>query len=404
MALNRKSIIQVLVLVLLLVVGAGAFLMQQEGGLGFLNDLIGMGDSEPTPVAQPADSKPVPRRASAEAKARAEAPVIPAQPARGEIQKAAFVVESAEIENGVLTLRQGKEPLTTEVKLFLNSKTWHVPAERSFKINGQAGGADTPLVRIRWQEAGQKAPRQRDFSDRYTLQLELGRELDRKLPGKIYLLLPDEDKSQIAGTFNADIRGFRFVDGKPDLSADSIDTLQFLALRELLKDDPDKPVKDLAFRQGRVVPGSPSTGYLELEYRLGEAAPVGQKFQFAKEQEAWKVIRTLRPDQLDEAHPIKAPSPKDSPERVFAYLAAKKIEADVQKRFPGRSITATEFSTRSNEKKKVGVAEVGYRVGDAQPVQTTFLYKLEPSGWKLVRELTKKERVNLATGKVENQR
>lgn len=411
MALNRKSVIQILLLVLLVVGGAGAFLYQQDGGLGFITDLIGGGESAsakappPKPVVKATAPAAHPRPA-AESKPRPDAPVIPSQPARGEIQKAAFVVETAEIENGVLTLRQGKEPLATEVKLFLNTKPWTVPAERSFKISNQAAAADTPLVRIRWQENGQKAPRQRDFSDKYTLQLEFGREQDRKVPGKIYLILPDEDKSQIAGTFTADVRGFRFIDGKPDLAADAIDTLQYLALREILKDDPDKPINDLVFRQGRYggAAGNPPTGYVELEYRVGDAPATAQKFQFAKEQGAWKVTGTLRPDQLAEAHPYKIPGPKESPERLFPYLASKRIEADVKKRLPGRSLNTTELTTRYSEKHKIGVAEVGYKVGDGQAMQTSFLYKLTPKGWVLSRELSRKERVNLATGKVETQR
>lgn len=401
MALDRKSITQVLVLVLLLVVGGGVFLWQQDGTSGFITDLIGGGAT--SPPAEVVKLKPAPKPAPP---ARPATPVIPAQPARGQIQKAPFVVETAEIENGVLTLRQGKPPLATEVRLFLQTKPWHVPTERSVNINGQAN-TDAPLVRIRWQESGQKAPRQRDFNEKYTLQLELGREQDRKVSGKILLLLPDEDKSQVAGTFTADVRGFRFIDGKPDLSADAIDTLQYLALREILKSDPDKPLNDLVFRNGRqeaAAPGVPAAGYLELGYRLGDAAPVGQKFQFIKEQGAWRVVGTLRPDQLDEAHPYKVPGPKDSPERLFRYLAAKRIEADVQKRQPGRSVNATEFVTRYNEKQKAGIAEVAYKVGDGQSVQTTFLYRMTANGWTLSRALGRKERLNLATGKVETQR
>jgi hypothetical protein len=147
-----------------------------------------------------------------------------------------------------------------------------------------------------------------------------------------------------------------------------------------------------------------STGYLEFEYRAGDTGVTAQKFQFAKEQGAWKVVGTLRPDQLDEAHPYKTPGLKDSPERLFPYLAAKRLEADAQKRSPGRSLNTTEVSTRYNEKQKVGVADVAYRVGDAPATQTSFLFKLMPNGWVLSRELGKKERVNLATGKVELQR
>lgn len=409
MARKRKSIVQFFILILLLLAGGGAFLWQQ-GQLNLVTDLIGL-----TAPAKPAAPPTVAKRAhpgspggavapANETKVRPAAAAIPNQPARGEVQKAAFVVEAAEFENGVLTLRQGKDAATTEIKLFLHTQPWHVPEQQSIKIAGQGSAPDAPLIRIRWNESGQKAPRQRDFAEKYTLRLEFDRARDRKLPGKIYLQLPDEDKSQVAGTFTADIRGFRFIDGKPDLTVDSIDTLQYLALREVLKDDPDKAINDPAFRQGRYdASGSPPTGSLDLEYRARDAT-VAQRFQFAKEQGAWRVTRMLRPDQIDEAHPYRVPGAKDAPERVFAYLAAKRVEADAQKQAPGRALNATEFATRYNEKRKIGVTEVSYKVGDTQPVRKTFLYQLKSNGWVLVRELGRKERVNLTTGKVETAR
>jgi hypothetical protein len=393
-----KSILQIVALVVLVAVGAVVYL-SQDGGLGFIDNLFGDKPAKESPkVAAPAP-KPV------EAKPKPEIPPIPAQPAKGQIQKAEFTVESAAIENGVLTLRQGKEPLETEVKIYLQTQPWQVPADRSFQILSQATVPDAPLIRIRWNDVGQKAPRQREFKDKYTLRLELGQEKDRKLPGKIYLSYPDE--GQIAGSFTADVRGFRLVNGKPDLASDSVDTLQYLALREMLKDDPDRAIKDPVFRQGRFAgshAGSPPTGYLELEYRTGDGAAAAQKFQFVKENDAWRVVGALRPDQLDEAHPYKVPGPKASPEQLFPYLAAKRVEADVQKRNAGRLVSAVEFNTRYNEKQKVGVSEVNYKVGDGQPVQTAYLYRLAPKGWTLDRELNKKERVNLATGKIELQR
>ncbi|MFP5348605.1 MAG: hypothetical protein ACLGHO_02030 [Gammaproteobacteria bacterium] len=393
----KKSVIQIIVLVLLVVVGAGFYLYTQ-GGIGFIDDLIGT--SAPPPPAPPP-----PREA---AKPKDESPVIPAHPVKGSINKSEFVPNVVEIESGTLTLRQGEGPLATEVKVFLYTRPWEIPAGRSFKLMQPAGGGSSPHIRVRSPEAGQSAPRQREYTEKYTLLLELGPEQDKKIPGKIYLALPDDDKSQVAGTFEAAIRGFRVVDGKPDLSSDSVDTLQFLALRELLGEDASKPVRDVSFHRGAydLTPagGVPPTGYLEVSYRLGDGALTTQKFQYAKENGAWRVVRTLRPDQLQEAHPLKPPSAKDTPERLFPYLAAKRIEADVKKRAPNQLITNAEFSVRANEALKIGVCEASYNTDNGQPVQTAFLFRRGANGWRLERELNKKERVNFATGKVETQR
>lgn len=411
--MNRKSIVQILVLVLLIVVGAGVYLSQQEGGLDFVRELVGLGPSEPP---KPAPTKPVRKAAAptpkpaprAEAKAKPKPATIPDRPASGQIFKTAFSVESADIDNGVLTLRQDGSPAPKEVTLLLRTQSWQVPAGRSFHVGpGTAAAPDSPMVRVRWRESGEKEFRERDFPDKFSLTLELAALQDGKLPGKISLELADEDKSRIAGTFSAELRGFRVVDGKPDLSIDSVDTLQYLALREILKDDPDLRLQEVAFRQGRYVPapavGLP-TGYIEIQYRAGDAPSEARKFQFVKEQNEWHIARVLHPDQLDAAHPHDVPGAKSSPDQLLPYLAARRIETDVQKREAGGLLVAGDFATRYNEKKKIGVVEVGYKVGDGAPVQTAFLFKREKKGWKLVRELKKKERVNIATGKIETQR
>jgi len=409
---NRKSIVQILVLVLLIVVGAGVYLSQQEGGLDFVRELVGLGPSEPPKTVPPKRvhkaAAPIPKPAPRPAAKAKPGPQIPDRLASGQIFKAAFAVESADIENGVLTLRQEGGSLPTEVIVNLRTQSWQVPAGRNFEMApGAAAGPDSPMVRVRWRESGEKEFRERDFTDKFSLKLELSKLQDRKLPGKIRLELPDEDKSQIAGTFNAELRGFRVVDGKPDLSVDSVDTLQYLALREILKDDPDMRLQEVAFRQGRYAAAGATglpTGYIEIQYRAGDAAPEARKFQFVKEQDQWRIAHALQPDQLDVAHPLEVPGAKSSPDQLLPYLAARRIEAEVQKSKAGRLLVAGDFSTRYNDKKKIGVVEVGYKVGDGAPVQTAFLFQQDKKGWKLVRELKKKERVNIATGKVEKQR
>jgi hypothetical protein len=256
-------------------------------------------------------------------------------------------------------------------------------------------------VRLRWFDMKEKAPRERQFADKYTMRIELGKEQDRKVPGKIYLALNDEHRTQLIGTFTADVRGFRFVDGKPDLTTDSVDTLQYLALRELLKDDPDKAVKDVDFRRSQLDP-STQDGYIEMAYRVGDApSPMTQKFQFVKENNDWRVRGTLKPHQLHEAHPVKAPTVKDAPERLFPYLAAQRLEAPFAKQSTPPVLTTTAFTTRYSDAHKIGATDVSYQVGDAKPVQKTFLYQREKNGWVFKRELNANEKLNLATGKIE---
>jgi hypothetical protein len=290
-----------------------------------------------------------------------------------------------------------------EVRISGLTKNWEVPAGKKFKLTN-AAGANLPVVTVQYQDEGQPPVRQ-DFTEKYTLLLEFGAEQNNKLPGKLLLTLPEASKGTVGGTFEADITGFRLVDGKPDLGADSIETLQFLALREMLKDDPDKVLNDTVLRDMRYTPGEGkqvATGYLEASYRVGEGAPVTQRYQFVKEKDEWRVLRTLRTDQIDEAHPFKAPTAKDKPETLFPYLAARKLEADTQKKFPKKGISVAEFTTRYSLKHKIGECAVQYRLeGSEQPARASYLLRDKGKGWTLERELGKKEKLNIDTGKID---
>jgi len=408
MNLDKKSLIQMVVLVVLVVVGVGAYFLQQGGGLDFVTGLFdnkpggtkGTITRAPTTgkgaagTAEPADSKP-----------KADVAAIPATPAKGQIHGKPFVVESSHIENGVLTLYLGKDAQADlAVRIVLFTPAWEVPAGKHFKFTN-ASGTGLPQVVISWNEAGLDAPREQKFTDKYSLQLEFGAEKNGKLPGKIHLTLPDEVKSSVAGTFEADIKGFRIVNGKPDLMADSTDTFQYLVLRELLRDDPDKAVEIVAFRDGRYSApegqGTNMTGYIETEYRVGQGAAVTQRYQFRKEADGWKVAHVLNANQLDEAHPLMVPGPKDVPDRMMTYLAAKNLEAGIQKKSPRKGIYDAAFTVQRNDKHKLAVCDVSYRLeADGKPQKTAYLFRLKPKGWVLDHELGKKEKVDLKSGRV----
>src|SRR3972149_3027134 len=207
MNLDKKSLIQIVVLVVLIAVGAGAYFMQQgDGGLDFIT---GFFESKPATTRAPAAKAQAP--AAGDVKAKADAPAIPAAPAKGQIHGKPFVVESSNIENGTLTLRLGKDASADlEVRLMLSTPPWEVPGGKKFQGTGPAG-TGAPQIVLAWKEGGQNAPSEQKFTDKYTPAPEFGPEEDKKLPGKISLSLPDEVKSNPAGTFEADIKGFRIV-------------------------------------------------------------------------------------------------------------------------------------------------------------------------------------------------
>jgi len=396
--MNKKSLIQIIVLVLLLVVGGGAyFVMTSEDGIDGLLALVGLGASpQATMPASPA--KPGIKRREKKTDAPLAAPAIPAHPAKGTHQGKDFKVAEAVIDSGALVLKPDGGAFTLRVVL-TGEERWALPAGKKFKLV-KASGDKAP--RIELMANGKRE----EFRNGYTLLLEFGPYKDGSLDGKIYLALPPAAKASVGGTFKATVSGFHIIDGKPDLNADSLDTLEYLTLREILKAGPDQQLKDAVLRDMRLntESGVPS-GYLEASYVLGDSDPVTRRFQFSKSKDGWTILRELRLNQLDEAHPVKKPSLKDKPENVLPYLTAVRLEKDLNTRHKKKGIFIAEYKTLYNLKKKVGQCEVTYRLeGNDKSLTTAYLFALRGRGWALTRKLGDKERLNASNGRIEKKK
>jgi hypothetical protein len=62
-----------------------------------------------------------------------------------------------------------------------------------------------PKIVLLWKDDQQKAAR-KNITEGYALKVAFGDAANGRIPGKIYNSLPDENKSFVAGTFNAEIR------------------------------------------------------------------------------------------------------------------------------------------------------------------------------------------------------
>jgi hypothetical protein len=130
---------------------------------------------------------------------------IPEATAVGSIHASGFYCERATLQGGHLTLRQGRSgpaDLGITVQLFaqqgeeLSGKTVEIPPERAPPL---------PKIVLRWKDEQQKAVT-RNINNGYALKVAFGDAANGRIPGKIYISLPDENKSFVAGTFNAEIR------------------------------------------------------------------------------------------------------------------------------------------------------------------------------------------------------
>lgn len=131
--------------------------------------------------------------------------VLPEAPAAGRIQGSGFIAERASLQGGNLSLRQGKAwppDLGINVMLFakqgeeLSGKTVQVTPDRAPPV---------PRVVLRWKDNQQQGTNS-TFNSGYALKISFGQAANGRIPGKLYLAFPDEAKSFVSGTFEAEIR------------------------------------------------------------------------------------------------------------------------------------------------------------------------------------------------------
>ena len=128
---------------------------------------------------------------------------IPDTPVAGRIHAQDFIAERVSFQNGLLTLRQGRGQFEFGVQVNFGGAQ---PEALSGKaINVMTNADKAAKVTLRWKDAGGTVQKE-NYDDRYAMRLEFGELANNRLPGKIWLCTPDNERSYLLGTFNADAR------------------------------------------------------------------------------------------------------------------------------------------------------------------------------------------------------
>jgi len=129
---------------------------------------------------------------------------IPAIPAEGIAHGRNIKVEKATIQNGILELRQGQDFFPDHsfmIFTFLDEKEIAPGKTIIVKPSDGLGG---PHIHFKYKVSRKDMPETEMFMEKFAMKLEFTDTAGNQVRGKIYLCLPDEKKSFVAGTFRAD--------------------------------------------------------------------------------------------------------------------------------------------------------------------------------------------------------
>lgn len=131
---------------------------------------------------------------------------IPRKPAIGRLHGEPFRIEGAVLQGGVLSLRQGSDFFADlEFKLFLFVDGPGRLENQGLDILDEENPPTktVPHVYMSWKPDPKSLPKTKTWTGDYVIRLHFGQVKNGRLPGEIYLCLPDLKQSFVAGTFNA---------------------------------------------------------------------------------------------------------------------------------------------------------------------------------------------------------
>jgi DNA-directed RNA polymerase subunit RPC12/RpoP len=128
---------------------------------------------------------------------------IPDVPVQGRIHGEDFITEQAILQNGTLTLREGQTgPVSLAFQVHFGGVQPEALAGQSLNIATNAPMA--ARVILNWQDGDHSA--KEIFQGGYAMRLNFAEVSGNHISGKIYFCAPDDLKSFVMGTFNAEIR------------------------------------------------------------------------------------------------------------------------------------------------------------------------------------------------------
>ncbi len=125
-------------------------------------------------------------------------------PVAGRVRGHPFQTESATLQGGTLTLRQGRvRKPELAVALYLSATRGEDLAGKTIVVRSDRQRA--PQIQLRWKDEKQKNQAEK-IRGGYALKIAFDQPVHGRLTGRIWLSTPDQKQSFVAGEFDAEIR------------------------------------------------------------------------------------------------------------------------------------------------------------------------------------------------------
>jgi hypothetical protein len=157
------------------------------------------------PAAEPPPAKPIPMVAPVWTQ-NLKSVKISDGPVNGKITGTNFIAEAVRVDltaqSQVLRFIQGSPTSPDrELLVYLKLKPTDVLGGQTLEISNEMRGAGVPQVAKRWKTNPKYAPQMKSFSSGYAMKLELGSPTNEAIAGKIFVALPDNEQTVVAGSF-----------------------------------------------------------------------------------------------------------------------------------------------------------------------------------------------------------
>lgn len=172
----------------------------------------------------------------------------------GELNGQRFAPQTAELIDGVLTLREGQD--------------FYACRELSIRLPSQPSGPlkldvlpqdrnDLPVIELSWLLPEQDLPEARRITHGYSLRLDLVPVAPNRMVGDFHLVLPSRFKTSLSGRLELYTDRLRYRDGRLDTGFDSRETLEkviedYLQRRFVTRDVQLAPLPPLSFPASRL--------------------------------------------------------------------------------------------------------------------------------------------------------